>query len=131
MGFRKHLSIKLSANNVFCTLKNLIHNTVYFSRASGAYKMKVTKKSLKYVSTLILSSFLEQNKINFKNCSLILVLTAPTKVRKHLIKFLYKNLKHRYSIRYLIFYVPSKKSYNGCRAPKKRRKKRRVLQKFK
>jgi ribosomal protein S11 len=130
-GFQKHCTIKLGSNNVFCTLKNIQKNTVYCSRSSGRYKYKITKKTLKYIAPLVISSFLEESRKDLYKSSLILNLIAPKRLRRYNIRALGRMLIKKYRVKHLIFSVKDKKCFNGCRLPKLRRKKKKFLDKVK
>jgi len=41
------LNIKITTNNIFCTLKNLKLNKILTVRSAGIYKLNVSKKKLK------------------------------------------------------------------------------------
>ena len=124
--FRRYLSIKVCSNNIFFILKTIKKNKVILKRSSGNYKIKTTKKSLKYVIKLILYSFFQELNPVLKKKALIIVLVAPIRIRKVLLKYIGQNI----GTRHLILKVKEKKPFNGCRPSKKRRKKRKGLRIF-
>lgn len=115
----KQISIKVKQNNVFCTLTDIKKNTILFVTSAGKSKIKTSKKVLRYSSKSIIESFLKSIKKYCKERLLIINLIGPIKIRKSIIKQISKN-----TIWKVIINVKEKKCFNGCRAKKKRRKKR-------
>jgi ribosomal protein S11 len=117
------LNIRLTPNNVFCTLKNLKTKKIVLFCSSGKYKLKVSKKNLKFINKIIIQKFLAEieQKIQFK--LLIVNIIAPIKIRKSIIKQLNPLIKTTK----LIIQIKEVKIFNGCRPPKKRRKKQKGL----
>ena len=116
--------ISLFSNNVFCSLKNIAQNKLICKASSGKYNIKVSKKSLKYASKLIITNFfkeLKQKKVSLSK-PLVLVLLAPSNLKKRILLTVLKFLKYIKNRR-LIIYVKPKKIFNGCRAKKQIRKK--------
>jgi hypothetical protein len=115
------LSIKITPNNFFCVLKKNIVNKTVFLISSGLLKIKVSKKKLKFSSKLILQKILKNvgSVIGAKSI-LLLRFSGPKNLKKRLLlrvlKFFSKNR--------IILTLKNNKSFNGCRAKKLRRKKR-------
>lgn len=119
------LNITLCSNNVFCSLKDNKKNKLVLLSSGGTYKMKVSKKTLKYSSNIIIKQFfqdLKAKKINF-NQPLIIVLVAPKHLKKRIITNILTFLKFLKN-KQIIIYIKPKKVFNGCRAKKAVRKKR-------
>jgi ribosomal protein S11 len=118
----KKIYIRFTQNNIFCTLTNYKHQTILTS-SSGKYKIKTSKKKMKFSSKIILKSFLKEirNKV-FKNKILINII-APKNLRKKIIGQLCQTLKNEN----IFIDVNDKKSFNGCRPKKQKRKKRKGL----
>jgi ribosomal protein S11 len=116
------LVIKLKTNNIFCSLVNTNLKKTLKVVSSGIYKIKTSKKSLKFSTKNILNIFLVTVKKKYKlfNKKLIINLTAPIRIRKKIIKQLAKSFKTNS----LIINVAEKKCFNGCRPSKKKRKKK-------
>lgn len=125
--FNRYLTIKVTSNNVFCTLVNRSLNKTLCLGTSGKYKIKTSRKRLRHTAKLILSSFFNDIKSKIISTNLIIKLTAPVKIRKQILLFLSENLRKQN----LIIKVNEKKCFNGCRPAKKRRKKRKGLRIFK
>lgn len=124
------LTMHVFPNNIFCTYKVLENNKFYIknSGSSGKYKIDISKKTLKHKLKYVIVSFLnelKQKKILLNNC--IVKLIAPVRLKKMIIKLMIAELKNKN----FIIQTESKKVFNGCRAKKKLRKKRKKLKLFK
>lgn len=98
--------------------------------SAGKYRILISKKKLKKNIIRILKAFCRQAKKQLTSHGIIINLIAPLKVRKKIIRFLkiirtfkVKKVKKLY-YRAIIFQLESVKCFNGCRAPHKKRKKR-------
>jgi len=119
--FSNKIDIRLTSNNVFCTYTDLNLKIVH-SGSSGKYKIKTSKKQLKASAQSMLDIFfykLKKNKIFDKP---IINLTAPLRIRYILVRRLLK--KESKKKRELLLKVKPTKCFNGCRASKRRRKKK-------
>jgi len=126
-GFSRQLNIKITSNNIFCNLKNVVKNNTLAACSSGKYKIKTTRKKLKHNIKIVLTSFLNEIKTKLLSKSLVVVIVSPIKIRKQIVKFLSQNLT-KFN---LILKVKDRKCFNGCRPPKKKRKKQKGLRIFK
>lgn len=118
------IDVSLFSNNVFCSLKDVKLNKLLCRSSAGKYKIKVSKKSLKYASKLIITNFfkeLKKRKIYFLT-PLILVLVAPSNLKKKTLLTILRLLKYIKNKRIMVFIKP-KKVFNGCRVKKQIRKK--------
>ena len=145
---KKILTIRIKPNNVFCTLKNLTSNRM-ISGSSTKYKVKMSKKTLRYNYKIVIRSFLEETKKVLKTKFLFVCIIAPRRIRRDLLRILKKRLmfKPKKSLKLstdeegeeiirkcphlLMFDFYAKKCFNGCRARKKKRKKQRGLRIYK
>lgn len=125
--FSKKISIKVTPNNVFCTLKNITKEKTIKIGSSGKYNVKTSKKTLRYSTKIIVGSFLEEIKNELQTKKLIVDLIGPIRIRKAILKQLSKYIRKSSTI----LNVQDKKCFNGCRPPKKRRKKQKGLRIFK
>ena len=125
--FSRQLNIKITSNNIFCNLRNSIKKSTLSSCSSGKYKVKTTRKKLKHNIKIVLGSFFNEIKTKLLSKNLVVVIISPIKLRKQIIKFLSVNF-NKYN---LIIKVRDKKCFNGCRPPKKKRKKQKGLRIFK
>jgi ribosomal protein S11 len=121
--FCKKINIRITPNNVFCTLKNISKNKIITIGSSGKYKIKTSKKTIRYSTKTIISSFLEEIKKNLNSKHYIINIIGPIKIRKAILKQLSKYLKKKS----IIINIDNKKCFNGCRPPKKKRKKQKGL----
>jgi ribosomal protein S11 len=141
--FSKVITIRIKPNNVFCTFVNKA-NRKTISGTSTKYKVKMSKKALRYNYKVILKSFLKETKRFLKSKRILVSVTSPRKIRRELFRTLKTRLirrkkfvqkasgkKIRYSPNLLLFRFNSKKCFNGCRVRKKRRKKQRGLRIYK
>jgi len=93
-----------------------------FTRSSGRYNVKITRKRLRFNYKLIVRSFLREVKRKIKNkkkIRFLIEIICPIRIRKKLVKLLVKSLKRHI----LILTFKEKKCFNGCRPKKMRRKK--------
>ena len=131
--FKNKIDIRLTANNMFCTCTKIFDNRIVQSASAGMYKIKTTKKRIKYTHKKMLNVFLSKLKKKSRRASkksiksfnmyhpLILNITSKKKLHKRLIKR-FRKLKKRQ--KKVLTVIQSKKCFNGCRVSKKRRKKR-------
>jgi ribosomal protein S11 len=116
------LIITLKANNIFCSFFNTKTKKTLKIISSGIYKIKTSKKSLKFSTKNILKMFLGTIKKKYKlfNKKLLIKITAPIRIRKKIIK----QLSNSFKTNSLIINIEEKKCFNGCRPSKKKRKKK-------
>ena len=125
----KCLNIKVTSNNIFCNFHNRITNKTLAIASSGKYKIKTTRKKLRYSVKLVLRSFITDISAKFSFKTLVIKIIAPIRIKKQIISFLSDVLKHK--TQKLIIKVLNKKCFNGCRPAKKKRKKQKGLRIFK
>lgn len=128
------LNFRIAPNNAFCSLKDTATNTMIRSVSGGSYKLKISKKGIRYSSLLVANSFfkdLRDRKVQF-NKPLIVKITAPSTLKKPVLE-VFKNscFKKLPKKKFLFLEVTSNKVFNGCRPRKKTRKKRQGLRLFK
>ena len=121
-----YITIKITPNNVFCNLKTKKNKTLIVLSA-GILKIKTSKKKMKFAIKIIIPKFLKNLKKIVNNKKTIVNISGPKKIRKNILKQFFKTLIKTK----LIFNIKEKKCFNGCRAKKKRRKKRKGLRIFK
>ena len=126
-NFPRQLSIKVTSNNIFCNLKNRVKNSTLAVCSSGKYKVKTTRKKLKHNIKIVLGFFFNEIKPKLFSKNLVVVIISPIKLRKQIIKLL-STAFNKYN---LIIKAVDKKCFNGCRPPKKKRKKQKGLRIFK
>lgn len=129
------LTIYLASNNIFCHLKEVKTNKVLTSISAGSYKFNVSKKGIRTYTRQILKLFfqdLRTKNINF-DAPLVTKVISPLSLRKSVLESL-KPTAFRKTIQnkeQLFIEIPALKVFNGCRPPKKIRKKRQGLSLFK
>ena len=111
--------IRFTQNNVFCTLLNK-SNKISVTSSSGKYKIKTSKKVLKFSSKIILNSFIYEIFKKIHKSQLLINIIAPKFLRKKIIK----QLKFKIKNKNILIEIQHNKSFNGCRPKKQRRKKR-------
>jgi ribosomal protein S11 len=127
-NFSKKLNIRITPNNVFCTLKSLKTGKTLKVGSSGKYKVKTSKKNLRFTYKIVVGFFLKEIEKKLKKTKLLINLIGPIRVRKALVKQIVKILP---KMKELAINIDAKKCFNGCRPQKKRRKKQRGLRIFK
>jgi ribosomal protein S11 len=125
--FSKKIDIRVTPNNVFCTLKNCFNNKTIKVGSAGKYKVKTSKKTLKFSCKIIVGFFLREIRQDLNSKKILINLTGPITLRKSLIEQVTKSIKKNS----ITLNVNQKKCFNGCRPPKKRRKKQKGLRLFK
>jgi len=123
------INVKITSNNIFCTLSNLKTKKTLLIASAGKYKIKTSKRTLKFSFKIIFENFLKEIKNKILDNKLIFVITAPKRIRRRLIKqikFFFKFFK-----KHFIIHFKDKKCFNGCRPAKKKRKKRKGFRIFK
>jgi ribosomal protein S11 len=123
----KVLTIKTTSNNIFINLSTNLQKSILTS-SSGQYKIKTTKKKIKHNIKIVIDSFFKELKDKLiPRDQLIIKITCFFRIRKLIVKLLFTKLK----LNSIIWDVKSKKSFNGCREKKKKRKKQKGLRIFK
>lgn len=120
------ISIRLTQNNVFCTLTNN-KNKIFTTSSSGKYKIKTSKKRIKFSSIIILKSFLKEIRKKILNGKILVNIISPKNLRKKIVRQIYDSMKKN---RNFFINVENKKTFNGCRPKKQKRKKRKGLRIF-
>ena len=133
------IHIRIKSNNVFCILTKRKTNKELHSCNAGSYKIPTSKRKLKHTYLLILNKFfLNTRKIMAEGMKEIqkkrkerkrikpgvhIVLSSPRYLRRKVLRSIKYHFRHRTSP--FLFEIKDKKVFNGCRPPKKIRKKRR------
>lgn len=141
-----YLSLVVRPNNVFAMLKGILFERhpkrgksnkkqiIIQQKKSSDYGIKITQKSVKFKVLDFLKKyingldFLKSRKYSF----IIVNITTPKAIRKSVIDLLsrtFLTLKFRY--KKIILNVKHQKVFNGCRARKQIRKKRKKFKLFK
>jgi ribosomal protein S11 len=122
----KKIYIRLTQNNLFCTLTNNKYKTLLTS-SSGKYKIKTSKTKIRFSSSIILKSFLKEILPKIIDSKLLITVIAPKNLKKKIILQLQETLRNEN----IFIEVSEKKTFNGCRPKKQKRKKRKGLRIFK
>lgn len=153
--FSYRLNIVVKANNVFCTfsyLNNVKRRTLKVCNG-GSYKLNFSKKNIRFIyNNDIITPFIEKVKmycftkkfkekalykkqrkiskkikpfwyIKKKNSGVVVNIVASSRQRKIILN----NISYHFRRVPLLIKIHDKKIFNGCRAPKKQRKKRRRM----
>jgi ribosomal protein S11 len=111
------INIKITQNNIFCTLRHKKKTLIILS--SGVIKVKVSKKRLKFSYRFIIDKFIRNLKKFTKNTTSLITISGPITIKKKvLIRIINKLDKSKFFIN-----INTKKSFNGCRPKKQKRKK--------
>ena len=109
-------------------MKNLNSGKILINRSSGIYNLQISKKKLKYNIKMMLQFFFKDIEIFYKREKNILIeVICGVKVRKQIIKFLKQKIRKKN----IVLQLNEKRCFNGCKPPKKKRKKRMGLRIFK
>lgn len=115
--------VKITPNNIFCTLRNDLKKKTIICLSAGILHLKVSKKKLKFIGKFIITCFINKIQKTVKNKRCFLTVSGPAKPRKFATKQFLLSLKKTK----MLINILDKKVFNGCRAKKKRRKKRKGL----
>jgi hypothetical protein len=118
---RYFLSFRLKQNNIFCFLGEVLTNTTFLKLSSGNLKINVSKKTLKFNTKKIIPYFFSLIPKSVINSIFLVSLTCPLFLRRKLFLQICKALKKTNKF---FFIINGKKSFNGCRVAKYKRKKR-------
>ena len=113
------LSIRITSNNTFCSLKDLKKKRLLLVSSAGKYKINITKRKLNFSSKIVIENFLEETQKYLKTQLTIINISGPKKLRKKIIRQI--NLKFK-KIKFIIK-VNELKCFNGCRPKKKKTQK--------
>jgi len=132
--FLKKIQIKVVQNNIFFTFTDLIKKKVVQIGSSGIYKIKISKRKLKYFYKNLIFIFFKKLKryINNLNNTQFTII-SPIKLRKKICKIIIKKIKYfnKKSSANITLNIVPKKCFNGCRVKKQIKKKRRLYRIFK
>lgn len=120
------VNIKITSNNVFCTLKNK-NKTLYVLSAGKSIVNNLSKKTLRYKSQVIIKEFFKKNQHFLNNNNFLINIEGAKRIRSLTLR----NLSNFFRNRKIIINANLKKCFNGCRPPKKRRKRQKGLRVFK
>ena len=123
--------VTVARNNIFCALTNTINGNILLKKNSGDYKIKLSKKTLRFYVNRVIYLFLKEkyirkNFIKTKN-NFLLDVKAPSRLKIKILKQIISSSLKRGVI------IKSKplKCFNGCKVSKARRKKRKGFRIFK
>jgi hypothetical protein len=136
--FSQRINIRVRGNNIFCTLVSVASNKIIYSASAGVLRVKTTAKVLKkYALNRVLSLFCKKVKKYLTRGGIVFYLIVPVKSRKRVIQHVKRLRAYKKFInlsetrervvaghRRIFIKFFSKKIYNGCRAPKAKRKKK-------
>lgn len=120
------INIKITSNNIFCTLKNK-NKILYILSAGKSIVKTLSKKTLRYKSQLIIKEFFKNIKNFLDKNNLLINIEGTKKIRSLILR----NLSTYFKNKKIIININLKKCFNGCRPPKKRRKRQKGLRVFK
>jgi ribosomal protein S11 len=119
--------LKATQNNVFCTLINCRTKKILLNTSSGKEKIKVSRKNLAFGAKNIIISFFKKSTKKFSGSTIFVKILAPLRVKTIFLRALKNYSKNAR----LLINTIHKKCFNGCKVPKKKRKKQRGLRVFK
>ncbi len=124
-----NLTVRVAYNNMFITLRDSKSNLLLKNVSAGNYKINISKKGLRFQAKEVFNLFLKDIrglKIPM-NRSVVTKVIAPITVRRILLKDLSKLfLKKFKKKKSFIVAIDPKKIYNGCKARKMVKKKRKT-----
>jgi ribosomal protein S11 len=128
-AFKKYIKhfvhIRINSNNTIATLTNL-KGQVKYNLSAGKLKLRSSKRTYKYIYGLVLKKFFDYLFREHLRKGLYFKISVPKNLRKALLRRILRFRRRTAMVEFLRL-LP----FNGCRAPKKRRKKRQGLRVFK
>jgi len=115
------LYLTISQNNIFSTCKDISKNLSFFTKSCGSFKIAISKKRLKFSASLFFYQIRKFIKNILCNKISILFITSPRFLKKYISKYFISKLFET-TCPFLLCFNP-KKSFNGCRVKKLKRKK--------
>jgi ribosomal protein S11 len=124
-SIRHFVHIRINSNNTIATLTNL-GGQVRYTLSAGKLKLRSSKRTYKYIYGLVLKKFFDYLFRKNLRKGLYFKVSAPRNLRKALLRRILRFRRRIVLVEFLRL-LP----FNGCRAAKKRRKKRQGLRVFK
>lgn len=120
------ITIRMTQNNLFCYLGNIVTGRSLLKLSSGLVKVNVTKKTVKFHCSRIIPYFFSLLRRKTINSVIGINFIVPQALkRKVFFLALAKFKKVRTKKMFLkLFFFSGKKCFNGCRSAKLKRKKR-------
>ncbi len=115
------LYLTIGQNNIFSTCKDIVTNKSFFTKSCGSFNIAISKRKVKFSASLFFNQIRKFIKNILKNKIYILFVTAPRFLKKYISRYFIPRLFKKAS-QFLLCYNP-KKSFNGCRVKKLKRKK--------
>lgn len=123
-----YLSIRVRQNNIFCFIGEILTNRTIFKLSSGNLNINLSKKTLKFNSKKIIPHFFSLLSKKILDSIFLINLITPRFLKRRFFKQIGKFLK---KTKHFFFLLNGKKSFNGCRVKKYKRKKRHKYRIFK
>ena len=120
-------TLKVSQNNVFCTLVNYRNKKVLLNTSAGKEKLNISRKTLAFGAKNIIISFLKKIKKKIIGSNILINITASLRIKVLFLRLLKSYIKKSS----ILINTNHKKCFNGCKVAKKKRKKQRGLRVFK
>jgi hypothetical protein len=122
------LTINIKQNNFFCTLYNVVKKKIILSFSAGIYKLNFSKKKHRFLSKIIMRKLLVFIRKSVVKHDIVRInLISPARIRIKLFRQLRKALRKVQ----LIFNFQKLICFNGCKAKKAKKKKRKGFRIFK
>jgi len=116
------IRLVIQQNNIFLSCFSLKKKLK--TKSATSFKIRISKKKLKSNSIYVLNKFFQliekkRHKISQYNHNIILCFNAPKYLRKHILRKFLIN----FQTKTILLNLLPKKSFNGCRVKKMRRRK--------
>ncbi len=119
-SFKSKIVIRFTKNNIFATFKSET-NRILRSKSAGACHLNTSYKMRKYIWNKFINIFL-RSIVRFKKD--LLSFTIKIIAKKNYKRKIFQKFKSCCQKNSVLYILPEKKCFNGCRANKKRRRKR-------
>lgn len=116
------IRLVIKQNNIFLSCYSL--KKTLQTKSATSFKIKISKRKLKTNSIYVLNKFFQliekkRKKFSQYNNNIVVSFNAPKYLRKHILRKFLINFKTKT----ILFNLLPKKSFNGCRVKKMRRRK--------
>jgi len=114
--------VNITNNNIFCTLVDIKSSKIILQFSAGKCEVSFSKKQVRYGSKIVLERFFKECQNLLTNSVVVLKFSGPVRMRRFVLNLAFYQLR-LLDVSKLFFDIKANKCFNGCRPPKKRRKK--------
>jgi len=121
--FCTKISFRITSNNVFLTMFDLVSKKVLFQMSAGMVNLNSSKRLAKNSAHKIVSQFIKKCRLQCYSKRILFEYSGPSRLRRPLLRRFLRTFKN-WRVRLLSIFLSANIIFNGCRPPKRRRKKK-------